>query len=385
MAGGGTALDLVVVGGGVFGLGTAWEAAERGWRVVVLEQGPIPNRVAASFGPSRKIRSTYTDVHYAALAREAMAAWRELMDRTGQDLMVPAGNLVYTTLAEQPRIDELEEVSREIGASIEMLDASQLASRYPQFLRARRALLETDAGFLRASACVETLRDLAESAGATVRTEQPVAAIEPNGGSVTVMLDGGERVTAARAVIAAGGWTQRLVPTLGSTLTQSQQGIMYVANTPAAFDYPAFPAFSSPDAGFYGFPAYRGDAFKVAQHVLGVPIASPDFDRSTAPEGFDAAAREFLADYLGLDPATTPVRAESCMYNLTPSSDFLIDFLPGHPNVLVATGGSGHGFKFGSIIGKVAIDRLAGVSSARWSEQFGWTSVTTAAQIDRPR
>ena len=69
--------DLLVVGGGAFGLGTAAEAARRGRRVAVVERGPLPNPVAASYGPSRKIRSTYTEPHYAYLAREAMTAWRQ--------------------------------------------------------------------------------------------------------------------------------------------------------------------------------------------------------------------------------------------------------------------------------------------------------------------
>ncbi len=83
--------DLVVVGGGVFGLGTAAEASRRGLRTAVVERGPIPNRVAASYGPSRKIRSTYTEPHYAALAREAMVAWRYVERETGAELYIPSG------------------------------------------------------------------------------------------------------------------------------------------------------------------------------------------------------------------------------------------------------------------------------------------------------
>ena len=61
-----TAFDLIVVGGGAFGLGTAAEATRRGRRVAVIERGQLPNPVAASFGPSRKIRSTYTEPHYGS-------------------------------------------------------------------------------------------------------------------------------------------------------------------------------------------------------------------------------------------------------------------------------------------------------------------------------
>src|SRR5918996_8894 len=124
--------DLLVVGGGAFGLGTAAEAARRGRTVAVLERGPLPNPVAASYGPSRKIRSTYTEPHYAALAREAMTAWRQIERETGADLYLAVGNLAYTALDEQPHLDELEAVSRQIGADIVLLDGATMRARYPQ-------------------------------------------------------------------------------------------------------------------------------------------------------------------------------------------------------------------------------------------------------------
>ena len=72
------------------------------------------------------------------------------------------------------------------------------------------------------------------------------------------------------------------------------------------------------------------------------------------------------------------------MYNLSMSNDFLLDFHPNMPGVFVATAGSGHGFKFGSIIGKVVMDRLDGVASARWSSPlFSYDAFLTAGS--RPR
>jgi glycine/D-amino acid oxidase-like deaminating enzyme len=92
----GDGYDLVVIGGGIFGLSVAWEAGRRGRRTLVVERRSIPNPVAASYGPSRKIRSTYLDPHYARLAHEAMAAWRDVEAVVGAVLYVPAGNLSFT-------------------------------------------------------------------------------------------------------------------------------------------------------------------------------------------------------------------------------------------------------------------------------------------------
>jgi glycine/D-amino acid oxidase-like deaminating enzyme len=370
--------DLLVVGGGAFGLGTAAEAARRGRRVAVIERGPLPNPIAASYGPSRKIRSTYTEPVYAELARAAMTAWRQIERETGGELYLAVGNLAYTALDEQPHLDQLEAVSRQIGADIELLDRAAMQARYPQFRLAKRALLERDAGFVRASACIEALRAVAERAGAVILAEREIVDIDLDSPGVTVATAVGERFWGERVVLALGGWSVRLVPELAGVLTQTQQGIMYLAEVPDAFRSPALPAWGCSDDGVYGFPAWKSDPFKIAHHTQSPAVDSPDFDRQTTPAGFVDDMRAFLRDHLGIDPDAAPIRAESCMYNLSPTSDFLIDVHPRDPRVLVATAGSGHGFKFGSVIGSVVMDRLDGVSGSRWSPIFGWDQVVRA-------
>ncbi len=371
--------DLLVVGGGAFGLGTAAEAARRGRRVAVIERGPLPNPVAASYGPSRKIRSTYTEPHYAQLARAAMAAWRQVERETDSTLYLAVGDLAYTALDKQPYLDDLEVVSRQIGADIEALDGTTCRARYPQFRLAKRALLERDAGFVRASACIEALRLLAERAGATILPERETTAIDLDGTDVAVRTATGEQFRGERAVLALGGWSKRLLPELADVLTQTKQGLMYLTDVSAAFHSPTLPSWSCPDAGFYGFPAWEADPFKVAQHIQSPAVDSPDFDRKTTPDGFVENSIAFLRDHLGIDATATSVRAESCMYNLSPTSDFLVDFHPDDSRLLVATAGSGHGFKFGSVIGSVVMDRMDGVTTGdRWNPIFSWDRVVNA-------
>ena len=90
-----------------------------------------------------------------------------------------------------------------------------------------------------------------------------------------------------------------------------------------------------------------------------------------------------MRSWFGLDPADYRVTYDSCMYNLSTSTDFLLDFHPDMPGVFLATAGSGQGFKFGSILGKIVLDRLDGVPSERWAHQFSSEFFRTAAS--RPR
>jgi glycine/D-amino acid oxidase-like deaminating enzyme len=375
--------ELIVVGGGVFGLSVAWEAGRRGRRTLLVERRSVPNPIAASFGPSRKIRSTYLDPHYARLAHEAMAGWRAIEAAVGEELYLAVGNLAFTTLEEQPHLDRLEAVARETGSAVRVLGEREMQAEFPQLRGARRGLLETSAGFLRATACVEALRGLAERSGVTFATETEVERIEPNGRGLEVR--GGQAAWRAdQVVLAGGGWSGRLLPELGRSLWQCPQGILYLEGVPAELGRPSFVPFSCADNGFYGFPAEPGVGLKVAEHILGAATDNPDFDRATVPAGFRERAAAFLRQYFGLDASAYRSRVESCMYNLSRSNDFLLDFHPDRPGLFVATAGSGHGFKFGSIMGSIVLDRLAGLASEQWSPSFSWRSFVSGAAAARP-
>src|SRR5713101_2842437 len=376
------AFDLIAVGAGVFGLSTALEAGRRGRRTLCVDRGAVPNPVAASYGPSRKIRSTYLDPHYTGLALEAMAEWRRLEAETGKKLYVAAGNLNVSDGAADTHLETLEANARRGGGKVRWLDTDALRREFPQFRRGHRALLEEEAGFLRATDCVTALRELAEKHGVEFATGQDAAVAR--GGSFVEVRTNTAIYCAPQAVVAAGGWSKRLFPELGRALWQCQQGIMYLEGVPPAFCRPAFVPYSGADTDFYGFPAEPGRAgFKLARHLVTDPIEDPDFDRRTTPRGFVETAGEFLRSWFGLDPDDYRATYESCMYNLSTRNDFLLDFHPEMRSVFLATAGSGHGFKFGAILGKMVLDRLDGIQSDRWTPQFSYASFLAASS--RPR
>src|SRR5262245_45292674 len=152
--------DLVVIGGGVFGMGTALEAGRRGRRVVLIDRRPVPNPIAASYGPSRKIRSTYLDPHYSRLVVEAMGEWRRVEAETGRELYVAIGNLAVGDGSTDEHLATLRDNALAGGAKVRWLETADLRREFPQFRRGTRALLEADAGFLRATDCVAALRTL---------------------------------------------------------------------------------------------------------------------------------------------------------------------------------------------------------------------------------
>ncbi len=109
----------------------------------------------------------------------------------------------------------------------------------------------------------------------------------------------------------------------------------------------------------YGLPVL-GDGphaglFKVAQHTPGAALehydpadASPMPDDDAQLAALCEAVRRLLPS---LDP--TPVATERCVYDNSPDTDFVLDRIG---SVVIGCGTSGHGFKFGPLLGRVLAD-----------------------------
>jgi len=126
---------------------------------------------------------------------------------------------------------------------------------------------------------------------------------------------------------------------------------------------PALPTWIDFHAGAYGLPDIEGRGAKVGLTALG-PAFDPDRgDRTPSAEGL-TAARRFAAGRLPALRDAPLLEARVCQYTNTPSGDLLLDRHPGHDNVWLAGGGSGHGFKLGPAVGAYVASRVAGTAPA---------------------
>ncbi len=212
---------------------------------------------------------------------------------------------------------------------------------------------------------------MAVAAGVAVQERSRVANLDLEGATPAVILEGGRRLTAPRLVVAAGAWSARLVPALAATVTLRRQGLAYLPELPGWFDERSLSPFSELENVFYGFPRIGDDPVKIGWHSYGEVTDDPDIDRDHATAPFLDAVVAFLREHLGIDLPSDRIVGASCLYEMTPTSDFIVDFVPGSSTVLVATGSSGHGFKFGPVIGRVVMDRLDGISGA-WFADLAW-------------
>jgi sarcosine oxidase len=107
---------------------------------------------------------------------------------------------------------------------------------------------------------------------------------------------------------------------------------------------------------FYGFPDL-GQGIKIGFHHGGRHIRPEELQQDAGAEEIEEI-REIARTYLAIEPVFQ--NASVCMYTNTPDEHFIIDEYPGCPQILVVSPCSGHGFKFSSIVGKIASDWAVG-------------------------
>ncbi len=358
MGGEATMHDVAVIGLGGMGAAALFHLARRGLRAVGIECFVPGHDRGSSHGESRAIRLGYFEhPSYVPLARRAYENWAELERLAGVSVLTKTGVLEMGKPG-SVIVEGSAAASRLHGIEHEVLDVAEIRRRFPQLTLpdSYSGVWQQDGGFVRPELANALHLRLAGEAGAEIRFETRVEAVEPTANGIRIGTDRGP-VDAARLVVAAGPWVADLVPELAPHLTLARQVICWFRpREPQAVALGQLPVFiiDGEDDIAYGFPDV-GAGFKCASHLPSGQLAHADDARQDAGPDDEARLRRFLEAYL---PASAgPLAAmKTCIYTKTPDEDFVIDLHPGDSRIVVASPCSGHGFKFASVIGEVLAD-----------------------------
>jgi monomeric sarcosine oxidase len=367
---------FVVVGcGGIGSAAAYWLARECGGDVLVLEQFRLGHDQGASEDHSRIIRHAYHSRVYTALTHAAYDAFGIVEKASGMQLVHKTGGLELAIRDSEGEV-ELRGYAESMdgrGIDYDLLDGRDVRERYPQFRVDDDiiGLYQADAGIIDIRRSVATHVALARAAGAEVRGDAAVRDIVARADGVEVATDD-EAFLADRVIVCAGAWTRRLLSSsLGVDLpiTLSQEQVTYFATpnlrelTPDRFPIWIWHG----DPLFYGFPVYGEVATKAAMD-LGGPFVELEAREWPPDEDRVKAVEEFLAERI---PAALGPRlyTRTCLYDMPPDRDFLLDRLPGEERVLVCVG-AGHGAKFAGLLGRILAELAQRGETAHPIEAF---------------
>ena len=367
---------MVVIGLGGVGSAALYQLACRRKRVLGLDQFEPPHALGSSHGDSRITRQAIGEnVAYSPLALRSHEIWRELERATGDELLMITGGLMMASdesteifHGTSKFLDQTIAAARKYGIAHELLDSRDIARRFPQFQLdgSEVGYYERGAGVLRPELCVAAHLKQATARGASVHTNERVVALEPAAGETALSVrTEQETYEAGTVVLAAGPWLPRFCPPAWLRRIRVTRQVMYWFRPEHELDFRpgTFPVFVwiSGNRFLYGLPWLDGAAagVKVATEQADVETTADTVDRTVSSAEIEMFARDFLEERL---PGLTGecVRAETCLYTQTPGADFLIDWHPDMPRVLVASPCSGHGFKHTAALGEVLADMIDG-------------------------
>lgn len=350
--------DVIVLGLGGMGSAAAYHLARRGASVLGLDAHPRGHAQGSSHGKSRIIRQAYFEApEYVPLLLRAYTLWRELEQESGQSLLritgglnvgLPTGELVAGALAS----------ARQHGLAHEYLAAAEVNARFPglRLPDGFAAVYEPQAGILAPEDCTAAHLDLAAQRGAELHHGEPARRWGADGAGVRVETDR-EAYTAARLVIAPGPWAPGVLADLALPLVvQRVVNVHFEPARPDLFTAERFPVYlwDVPEGFYYGFPALPEQGIKFGRHDVDEPCTPQTIRREVSPAEVEAL-RAVLNRYM--PGAAAAVKwTLTCMYTNTPDRHFVIDRHPRYPQVTVACGFSGHGFKFASVVGEILAD-----------------------------
>ncbi len=354
-----TLYDAIVIGLGGMGSAALYQLARRGLKVLGLERYDIPNDMGSSHGVTRMIRLTVQEhPSYVPLVRRAYTLWRQLENVSGERLLFTTGSLRAGSEGNR-MFDGSLEACEAHGIPYEVMTGPEINRRFPGYQLPKEILgvYQPDGGFLLSEQCIVAHVAAALNQGAEAHGREQVLEWTPTAAGVEVRTDRGS-YAARKLVVCSGAWTAKLLPQLAESAVPERQVLgWFQPLAPDLFRPRSFPVFGLvvEEGRFYGFPSYGIPGFKVGRtHHLDQQVDPDHMDRDVHLED-----EELLLDFTKryFPQAAGPVLAlKTCLFTNSPDEHFILDVLPEFPQVSVAAGFSGHGFKYCSVVGEIMAD-----------------------------
>ncbi len=402
--------SILIIGSGVFGLSTALSLARRPQyshtNITILDRSQFPSPDGSSIDTSRIIRADYSSPAYAALASRAQAEWRKtgsgelggdgrysesglvLVADTGcqgQEYVRNSWENVKHIMKRERDVDGIHELPNR--QAIEAAVGTGGGSGNWGYINHRSGWADAETSMLWLRHQVNSTKRVSILHGEAIHLLKRGSKVHG------AKLQDGRSIQADLVILATGAWTGKLINLQGRA-TATGQVLAYLSLTASEQDrLSKMPVLLNMSTGIFIIPP-KNRMLKVARHAYGysnpVKIPNPDSENPeemievslpkttlddptqwipTEGEKACRAALKEMIPWLADRPFT---RTRICWYTDTPKGDFLVTYHPKFEGLFLATGGSGHGFKFLSVIGDAIVDCIEGRCLEEFREKWAW-------------
>jgi len=402
---GGDVGHVVVIGAGAWGSWTAYHLRDRGVRVTHIDQYGPGNSRATSGDESRGVRSSYGDRStvgvWSPWARASIKRWEEF-DREWAPVFktkfyYTTGDVILRT-ADEPFLKLTREQWVKDGVKHELITGDEVRKRWPVINAddTTIALIEPDAGVVRARATTQAIAGIARDKGVDFKVSRVKPGPIVNGQMDGVIMEDGTIVRGDQYVFCCGPWLRKLFPFMENRVSIPMGNVMYYG-APAGdtrFQFPNLPSFNFPGVTGWAVLPHDSRGFRVrggigapppGQTAGGAGATTPPATGTTPPAARPPQAapdpaqndpdtstrwlsaerlegtRRFVARRFPLLANAPLLETRSCHYESSVNRDFIIDHIPQCTNAWIAGLGQAEGFKFAPVVGEYIAQRIMGI------------------------
>lgn len=362
---------ITIVGAGIFGLTTAIKLRERGYAVKVISPSIGLDHMSASYDISKIVRMEYgSDLFYMQAANTCIDIWHDWNVEAEYPLYREVGFVLLCKRSMDHSSQKFERASYDnllkIGMSPERLSGAEISSRYPAYREGayQDGFYNARAGYAESAKTLEFLRSKAMKMGVQIIGGKRIASIETEGRNVVAIhTTADERIVTNELVVCAGASSQQFIPGLHELLVSTGHPVFHFKPADQRlYESENFPVFAADisNTGWYGFPWHPTEhVVKVANHGVGLK-SEPFLEYHPLEEHQTSRVEQFLTDSIPSLVSSPIVFTRRCFYADTFDGHFLIDRHPDYDNLTIGTGGSGHGFKMGPLLGRWIANAVEG-------------------------
>lgn len=423
--------SVVIVGSGVFGLSTAWALTKRPefskTSITVIDDvrgGEFPPGDCASVDSSRIIRADYSDPHYSALAAVAQREWRKQSDEElgGQGRYSESG-LVLTAdhpkspLAGNGKLTGMDytrnswknvaKIAQDNGFPAGKVRALENPEALQAVVKTQQkpgdwGYINELSGWADAGRGMQWLYKKVEATGRVNFIDAKVTQLVTEGNRVVgAQLDDKKVIKGDLVYVAAGAWTGQLVDMRGRTEATGHV-LGYVDISQDELDtLSKQPVVLNLSTGLFIIPP-QSNVLKVARHSYGylnpvtvetalppspahprvpivtsLPMTTRNGGQGMLPAEADVDLRKGLVQLSPVKGLESRPWKETriCWYSDTIDGDWVVDYHPGWEGLFIATGDSGHGYKFLPVLGDKILDCILG-NGGELGHKWRWKDIS---------